>query len=105
MTSPIRNPSSRDERRQPRPPSKLRLLRVFKLMMASPIYCARHAGRLIAIAWFPCLLESVSRLGLEWLLFSYPPKLPALLVSDDFHPPTLLTGFVPTPWAAIACAF
>jgi hypothetical protein len=89
-------------RAPPRQPSKLRLLRVFAVVTTVATYCVRHAGRLFVIAWFPCLIESASRLGLERLVVS--PKTPYWrLMLHEFEP--WLAAFVPTPWVAMAWAF
>jgi hypothetical protein len=85
--------------------SKLRRLRVFNVVVATLTYCVRNAGPLFVIAWFPCLLASACRLALEWLIFAWPPRMPAWLLFNHFDPPTWLTAFVPTPWEAMAWAF
>jgi hypothetical protein len=89
----------------PRSRSKLRLRDVFGIVVATLTFCLRLAGPLFVITWFPCLLDSASRLTLEWLVFSAAPKLPQWLLSEDFDPPTWLTAFVVTPFAAMAWAF
>ena len=83
----------------------LQLRGIFSVVFGILIYCARNAGPLFVLAWFPCLIESASRLGLEALVFSHPARLPDWLLSPDFEPSTWLTAFVVTPWAAMAWAF
>jgi hypothetical protein len=81
----------------------LRLRGIFDIFVAALAYCVRHAGPLFVIAWLPCLIESASRLTLEWLSVS--PGMPQWLLSQDFDPPTWLTAFAVTLWAAMAWAF
>jgi hypothetical protein len=86
--------------------TKLRRLRVFNVVIATLIYCVQNAGRLFVIAWFPCLLASACRLGLEWLIFAWPPRMPEWLMANFyFDPPTWLTAFVVTPWEAMTWTF
>ena len=84
---------------------KLRLLRIFKFLAAVAAYCARNAGRLVVLVWFPCLLVVPCQIALDWLTVAYPPQLPAWLLSNNFNPPTWLTAVAITPWGAMAWAF
>lgn len=86
--------------------STVRRLRVFKVVTTTLNYCVRNAGRLLAVAWFPCLLASACKIALEWLIFGWPPRMPEWLVSNYyFDPPTWLAAFVSTPWEAMAWVF
>src|SRR5215831_2161012 len=76
---------------------------VFDVVVATLAYCGRHAVPLFVVAWLPCLIESVTRFTLEWLSASA--AMPQWLLADDFDPPTWLTAFMVTPWAAMAWAF
>jgi len=89
----------------PHVPSKVRRLRPFKVVVAALVYCVRNAGPLFLIAWFPCVLASVSLLILEWLIFAWPPHMPEWLLFRHFEPPTWLTALVGAPWEAMAWAF
>jgi hypothetical protein len=84
---------------------KLRLLRVFRLLAAVVTYCARNAGRLVALVWFPCILAVACQVVLDWLAVSYPVRLPDWLLSGNFNPPTWLTAVAITPWGAMVWAF
>ena len=81
------------------------LLRVLKALAAVARYCGRNAGSLFLLVWFPCLMVGVCQIALDWLSLSFPPKLPAWLLSQNFNPPTLLTAAAETPWGAMAWAF
>jgi len=84
---------------------KVGLLRVLRAAAAVVRYCARNAGRLLGLVWFPCLLVAVSQIVLDWLALAYPPRLPGWLLSQHFNPPTWLTAAAMTPWGAMAWAF
>lgn len=88
-----------------RSPQKVGLLRVFKATAAVARYCARNAGRLLALVWFPSLVAALSVLALDYLTLAYPPRLPDWLLGGPFNPPTSLTAVVQTPWGAMAWAF
>jgi hypothetical protein len=91
--------------RPPRSSQKAGLLRVLKALAAVARYCGRNAGSLFLLVWFPCLMVAASQIGLDWLTLSFPPKLPAWLLSQSFNPPTWLTAVAQTPWGAMAWAF
>jgi hypothetical protein len=88
-----------------RPSQKVGLLRVFKASAAVARYCARNAGRLLALVWFPCLMAALSMLALDFLTLAYPPRLPDWLLAGPFNPPTWLTAVAETPWGAMIWAF
>jgi hypothetical protein len=91
--------------RPPRSLQKAGLLRVLKALAAVARYCGRNAGSLFLLVWFPCLMVGVCQIALDWLSLSFPPKLPAWLLSQSFNPPTWLTAAAETPWGAMAWAF
>jgi hypothetical protein len=91
--------------RPPRSLQKAGLLRVLKALAAVARYCGRNAGSLFLLVWFPCLMVGVCQIALDWLSLSFPPKLPAWLLSQSFNPPTWLTAAAQTPWGAMAWAF
>lgn len=84
---------------------KPRPLRVLSVVAAVAWYCARNAGRLFRLVWFPCLLVAACQIVLDWLALAYPPRLPDWLLSDNFNPPTWLTAAAIAPWGAMAWAF
>jgi len=86
-------------------PRKIRLLRVFRVITATFLYCWKDAGRLFLLTWFACALASVSRVVLDWLVYSWPPLLPAWTQSLHFDPPTWLTPLFLAPWVAMGWAF
>src|SRR5262245_37840749 len=87
-----------------RPPQKVGLLRVFKATAAVARYCARNAGTLLLLIWFPCLMAALSMLVLDFLTLAYPPRLPDRLLSAQFSPPTWLTAIAEAPWGAMMWA-
>jgi hypothetical protein len=89
----------------PRSSQKTGLLRVLKALAAIGRYCARNAGGLFLLVWFPCLMVAVCQIVLDWLSLSFPAKLPPGLLSQNFNPPTWLTAAAQTPWGAMAWAF
>jgi hypothetical protein len=91
--------------RPPRSAQKAGLLRVLKALAAVARYCGRNAGSLFLLVWFPCLMVAACQIALDWLSLSFPPKLPAWLLSQSFNPPTWLTAAAQTPWGAMAWAF
>jgi hypothetical protein len=95
----------RTANRPPRSSQKAGLLRVLKVLAAVTRYCGRNAGSLFLLVWFPCLVVAASQIALDWASLSYPPKLPAWLLSQSFNPPTWLTAAAQTPWGAMAWAF
>jgi hypothetical protein len=90
--------------RPSRQSQKAGLLRIFKAAAAVARYCSRNAGRLILLVSFPCAMVAASQIALDWSSVSFPPKLPAWLLSPHFNPPTWLTAVVQTPWGAMAWA-
>jgi hypothetical protein len=91
--------------RPPRSAQKVGLLRVLKALAAVARYCGRNAGSLFLLVWFPCLMVAASRIVLDWLSLSFPPVLPARLLSANYNPPTWLAAIAETPWGAMAWAF
>lgn len=86
-------------------PRKIRLLRIFRVITATFHYCWKDAGRLFLLTWFACALASVSRVVLDWLVYSWPPLLPDWTQSLHFDPPTWLTPLFLAPWVAMGWAF
>lgn len=82
-----------------------RRLRVFSTILSMLDYCVRNAAQLFVLAWFPCALESVCRIGLEWLIYGWPPRMPEWLLFDQFYPSTWLTPLVNAPPLAMVWAF
>jgi hypothetical protein len=80
-------------------------IRVFSTIIAALTYCAGNAGELFVLTWFACLLESASRLLLEWLIYGWPPRMPQWLMVNQFNPPTWLTPILTAPFSAMAWAF
>jgi hypothetical protein len=95
----------RTANRPPHTAQKAGLLRVLKALAAVARYCGRNAGSLFLLVWFPCLMVGVCQIALDWLSLSFPPKLPAWLLSQSFNPPTWLMAAAETPWGAMAWAF
>jgi hypothetical protein len=95
----------RTTERPPRSSQKAGLLRVLKALAAIARYCGRNAGTLLLLVWFPCLMVAVCQVALDWLSLSFPPALPAWLLSPNYNPPTWLTAVAETPWGAMAWAF
>jgi hypothetical protein len=91
--------------RPPRSAQKVGLLRVLKALAAVARYCGRNSGSLFLLVWFPCLMVAASQIVLDWLSLSFPPVLPARLLSANYNPPTWLTAVAETPWGAMAWAF
>jgi hypothetical protein len=89
----------------PRSAQTAGLLRLLKALAAVARYCGRNAGSLFLLVWFPCLMVAVCQIALDWLSLSFPPRLPAWLLSQSFNPPTWLTAVAQTPWGAMAWAF
>ena len=89
----------------PRSAQSAGLLRVLKALAAIARYCGRNAGSLFLLVWFPCLMVAATQIGLDWLSLSFPPVLPAWLLSPNYNPPTWLTAVAETPWGAMAWAF
>jgi hypothetical protein len=83
----------------------LKRLRVFSTVIVTLTYCVRNAGHLFVLAWFPCALESACRIGLEWLIYGFPPRMPEWLQFSFFVPPTWLTPVVTALLVAMAWAF
>ena len=82
-----------------------RQLHVFSTVVATLDYCVRNGGLLFLLAWFPCALESVCRIILEWLTTGSTPLMPQWLLFDQFFPPTWLTPLVNAPAVAMVWAF
>jgi|SRR5262245_37789889 len=87
-----------------RPSQKVGLLRIFRATAAVARYCARNAGTLLVLIWFPCLMAALSMLALDFLTLAFPPRLPERLLSGNFNPPTWLTAVAETPWGAMIWA-
>jgi len=86
-------------------PRKIRLLRVFRVITATFQYCWKDARRLFLMTWFACVLASLSRVVLDWLVYTWPPMLPTWTQSPHFDPPTWLTPLFLAPWVAMGWAF
>jgi hypothetical protein len=82
-----------------------RRLHVFSTVVATLDTCARNAGLLFLLAWFPCALESACRIILEWLANGSPPLMPQWLLFEQFFPPTWLTPLINAPAVAMVWAF
>src|SRR5262245_24343389 len=89
----------------PRSAQTAGLLRVLKALVAVARYCGRNAGSLFLLIWFPCLMVTATQVVLDWLSLSFPPVLPAWLLSPNYNPPTWLAAVAETPWGAMAWAF